>query len=534
MTAEPASAATQPRRSRLELQERIEASAASGEIVDAKLATSERIISRVTDGVYREPWAAFRELVANAYDADASYVTIETNAPAFDEILVRDDGIGMDPKTLAYVLTSIGGSWKRTNIGAEHGTADRGDPERSPGGRPFIGKIGIGMFAVAQLTQNFQIVTKKAGGLRLSAHVKLATYDESRPQTDADGKFVAGEVKITTEEAEESDSSSHGTSVILYSLRPEIVKVLRSTQLWEAAEVEISEGDAARARPKYHIGFEGSDGTAVEPNLPWGPADDAGQKFVKFCDSVGEVSGEGSKLADLDFLDEYLRMVWKLSLSLPLPYLERHPFDFDGSSGLWFLKLPEEGRRAEDADLEGRTARNQFRLQSSEEDPGGGFSVTVDGVQISRPLRFPRDQLGPRSRIQKPVMMLGRKDKAFMEKDLERAGGNLSFEGYLYWNGKIVPKETRGVLIRIKEASACIPRSMNASRIIALIGARGRPPGSGDISQCLQESWTGFHETQMASRVNGTRPTRCPIRSILALTRSLRSAYQKSTRTLPS
>ena len=438
------------------LQERIEASAHSGEVVDTTLATSERIISRVTDGVYREPWAAFRELVANAYDADASFVTIETNVPDFGEILVRDDGIGMDAKTLAYVLTRIGGSWKRTNNAAEYGTADQDDPEKSPGGRPFIGKIGIGMFAVAQLTQNFQIVTKKADGLRLSAHVQLATYDEARPPRDTDNKYVAGEVKITTEMVEGPEASSHGTSVILYSLRPAILKTLRSTQLWEAADVETSEGDAARARPKYHIGFAGPGGTAVGPKLPWSPDDSPGKRFARFCDSVGEISGAGSKLADLDFLDEYLRMVWKLSLSLPLPYLERHPFDLDGSSGLWFLDLPEKGRRSVDADLRERAVRDHFQLETREEDPGGGFSVMIDGVQISRPLRFPRTQLGLRSRIRRPVMMVGRTDKAFRERDLHRAGGNLSFEAYLYWNGQIVPKETRGVLIRIKEASGTL------------------------------------------------------------------------------
>ena len=101
------------------LEEEIRAGAASGESVEAPLATSERVIARVTDGIYREPWAAFRELVANAYDADASYVVIETDQPDFKRMTVRDDGIGMSPKTLAYVVTHIGGSSKRTAVGAD-------------------------------------------------------------------------------------------------------------------------------------------------------------------------------------------------------------------------------------------------------------------------------------------------------------------------------------------------------------------------------------------------------------------------------
>ena len=65
------------------LAQQIRATAESGVAVEAKLETSQRIIARVTDGIYREPWAAFRELIANAYDADATEVVIQTDAPTF-------------------------------------------------------------------------------------------------------------------------------------------------------------------------------------------------------------------------------------------------------------------------------------------------------------------------------------------------------------------------------------------------------------------------------------------------------------------
>ena len=101
---------------------------------------------------------------------------IETGQPDFERMTVRDDGIGMSPKTLAYVLKNIGGSSKRTSAGAELKTVQSGAPDISPGGRPLIGKIGIGLFAVAQLTQHFQIITKAAGeSHRLSATVRLRT-----------------------------------------------------------------------------------------------------------------------------------------------------------------------------------------------------------------------------------------------------------------------------------------------------------------------------------------------------------------------
>ena len=197
-----------------QLEAEIREKAEDREAVETTLATSERIIARVTDGIYREPWAAFRELVANAYDADASYVVIETGQPDFQRMTVRDDGIGMSPKTLAYILKNIGGSSKRTASGAEFNTVDPDALDSSPGGRPLIGKIGIGMFAVAQLTQHFQIITKAAGERhRLSATVRLRTHDEEEIQKKEED-YVAGTVVIVSEQVPESEIGSHGTSVV--------------------------------------------------------------------------------------------------------------------------------------------------------------------------------------------------------------------------------------------------------------------------------------------------------------------------------
>ena len=41
-------------------------------IVQTTLQTNEQVIARVTDGIYRQPASALRELISNAYDADAT------------------------------------------------------------------------------------------------------------------------------------------------------------------------------------------------------------------------------------------------------------------------------------------------------------------------------------------------------------------------------------------------------------------------------------------------------------------------------
>src|ERR1700678_2515796 len=111
------------------------------QIVETVLQTDEQVIARVTDGIYRQPASALRELISNAYDADASHVIIRTDAPRFGRITVEDDGHGMTPKTLAHLLLHIGGSAKRNQLGVDLGITSPENAMRSPNGRRLIGKI---------------------------------------------------------------------------------------------------------------------------------------------------------------------------------------------------------------------------------------------------------------------------------------------------------------------------------------------------------------------------------------------------------
>src|SRR5262245_59864694 len=135
-----------------ELVREIRDSHSSDQVVSTRLKTDERVIARVTDGIYRQPGSALRELISNAYDADASRVVLKTDAPRFERISIEDDGHGMTPEALAHLLLHIGGSAKRNELGADLGITAQADPSRSPGGRKLIGKIGIGLFSVSQLT----------------------------------------------------------------------------------------------------------------------------------------------------------------------------------------------------------------------------------------------------------------------------------------------------------------------------------------------------------------------------------------------
>ncbi len=437
-------------------------SAQTGSPVETALATSQRIIARVTDGIYREPWAAFRELIANSYDADAHEVVIETGRPDFEKIVVRDDGNGMDPDTLAYMLQNIGGSSKRTKLGASLHTTDPIDPEKSYGGRPLIGKIGIGLFAVAQLTQHFQIITKAKGDkYRSSATVVLKTHDELRARTsESDENFVAGSVTIISEEVPGDELNSHGTTVVLYSLRPEIRRAMQSVRLWNATLASGVDGESVTEKPIYHIGIAanllGKNSSGLKEHLPWKIGDSPRVKFEKLVEEAGDVSQRGKRPANLEHFDEYFRMLWKLSLSLPLEYVDRHPFDLSQVDNVALYSIPDGKGQATPIDLKsGETLRDHFKLTAGQSLKDNMFSVFVDDIELRRPIVLPTKLRSPNN-IGRPVMMVASEFAPFKKEDLERAGGELEFEAYLYWNSKIIPKDTAGVVLRVRDASGTL------------------------------------------------------------------------------
>lgn len=83
-----------------------------GLVQETKLETDDKVLARITDGIYRLPGSAIRELISNAYDADAENVYIETDVPRFNTMTIRDDGNGMSVSTLVNMLRHIGGVLK--------------------------------------------------------------------------------------------------------------------------------------------------------------------------------------------------------------------------------------------------------------------------------------------------------------------------------------------------------------------------------------------------------------------------------------
>jgi len=427
----------------------------------SKLRTDDRVLARITDGIYRQPSSALRELISNAYDADATEVVIETDAPRFREIRIRDNGRGMDAEALARLIHHIGGSSKRTSIGAIVGTTDDSNPNLSRKGRKLIGKIGIGLFSVNQLTSHFQIITKVEGAEhRLFADVVLKTYNEE--ELPADGKFDSGSVHVISVAAEDKDS--HGTEIILKAVRPRAQNILRSLDVWQRqSEKNGSPGDEPEPPPPWHSGYIAADAQnegapfTVAPNLPWQPHDDPLTRFQALFKAVSDQT-EFTERPELGrTLDTYLSMLWTLSLASPVPYLEKHPFDLGANDGVMVFQLSNTGRgRAAPVELApDQTVREKLGLKAGADDPAGGFRVFVDQVELHRPISF-TFWPGRTKSFTRTMLFVGSYRPNLEKVHPDLRGGDLTFESYLFWNNRIVPKENNGVLVRINGASNAI------------------------------------------------------------------------------
>jgi hypothetical protein len=103
-------------------------------------------VIRELSGIYKPFVKAFKELISNAYDADAESVRIRL-AEDFKSIEVHDDGRGLTPFEFRNDFTKVGGSYTRLRN------------ELTENKRPKIGSKGIGFLAVARYCSQMEVIS---------------------------------------------------------------------------------------------------------------------------------------------------------------------------------------------------------------------------------------------------------------------------------------------------------------------------------------------------------------------------------------
>ena len=154
-------------------------------VFEGPILAAAKIIADISTGIYRSPANALKELVSNSFDAGARQVAINTDHPGFTSVSVYDDGDGISELGIKDVFKYIGGSDKR--VGKDVGKF----------GRPIIGKIGIGILAMSQLSKQFVIISSRRGeDYRIEVEIDISEFETGEAARVNLGEGKIGRYKL--------------------------------------------------------------------------------------------------------------------------------------------------------------------------------------------------------------------------------------------------------------------------------------------------------------------------------------------------
>lgn len=241
------------------------------------------VIADVSAGIYRSPAGALKELISNAFDADARSVRISTGWPKFKTFTCTDDGKGMAPETFRNIMMHIGGSTKR-----DHGQTSKEFK------RPLVGRIGIGLLSIAQICKHFSVISSTGDGRKFRAEIDMEPYQTAEARRARLGQTIdseQGQIKIGTYELEEAEEE-------------------KGKKYTRIVMERIDEGFRERLtdEPQKRAGLTPKEFTA-EGTI---------ENFLRHVES-GTVAEHGA----------YAQLIWELAVTAPIEYVDDGPVPGD-------------------------------------------------------------------------------------------------------------------------------------------------------------------------------------------------------------
>jgi hypothetical protein len=182
------------------------------------IAVSSSIIDQLSSGLYENPAACLKELINNAYDADATEVTMSIR-PDADIIIIEDNGTGFSRVDFERHFKRIARSYKREQS------------DTTSKGRLKIGKIGIGFIAANEICEKLEIVSTVAGSNELMT--VLLDFEKMRqdPSTriHEDESLEKGDYYGNT--SYDANVDEHFTRLYLQEIREGAREVLNGARL---------------------------------------------------------------------------------------------------------------------------------------------------------------------------------------------------------------------------------------------------------------------------------------------------------------
>ena len=304
-----------------------------------KISVADITIAQLSRGLYRSNATAFKELVSNAYDADATIVRIDTNYPEFDFISCVDNGTGMSLEQFRRYFSDegIGSCIKRKN------KRDRTEKFN----RPVIGRLGIGMLAIGQLCHSFEIESHYEGenGEGEAYHAEIVLLDlliPDKEQIIRNDDMETREIQVGTWEYQIIDYDETKKGFRIYS--SDVRNTFRR-------EMKSSIGKKERQKISFSLSNLHSEFY------------DKSNRSIRDC-------------------KPYLETIWELAILCPLPYYgeeEEYPIN------LGTFK-PQEKKSEEYQKAVQFIQNRQDRFLKE------NFRVIFDGIELWRHIQLPTEE----------------------------------------------------------------------------------------------------------------------------------------------
>lgn len=260
-----------------------------------QLKVQSHILRLLGDQLIGHDRLAVFELVKNAYDADASLVSVTLDlVSSTPKIVVEDNGSGMSFETIVNAWLEVGTDSKRSASGKKRSPIFHRNP---------LGEKGVGRLAVQKLGKNLRIITRQKPGNEIEFRINWDELISSSKYLDNKIK-----VKITKNLVPKHFKTSSGTRIEITDLHNEE---------WSRRDIR----DLYRLVKSLSNPFLTNDSFDVELHLP----------------------GREDDIADLPDVGDLLHTaIWKFSFSIDSQGTLRYAYVFNPPS---FKKLKGHAKR---------------------------------------------------------------------------------------------------------------------------------------------------------------------------------------------
>lgn len=157
------------------------------------------VLNHLGRSLYRSFATVLGESISNSWDADAKNVWIDVDKRS-NVFTIKDDGVGMTARDFQGKFLKIGYSKRRDGS------------KKSPKGRPFIGRKGIGKLALLSCSERITVVSKVKGGDYIGGVIDNSGLDAAIKDDLTPNQYPLGEWDTTALRAY-TERHAHGTII---------------------------------------------------------------------------------------------------------------------------------------------------------------------------------------------------------------------------------------------------------------------------------------------------------------------------------